>query len=311
MKPSVAVIILTRDEAMHLPRALATVAPFAASVHVIDSGSTDDTVAIARAAGAEVLFHPWKNYADQFRWAMAAIASDAEWIMRLDADEVVAPELARRIISELPRLGAEVTGINTDRRHIFMGRPIRFGGRGALTLLRIIRRGKGRIEQRWMDEHLVVDSGRTVHFGPGLADHNLNDLGYFTDKHNRYATREALDILISRHGLAPQDDGLRSGTSSWHAASKRWLKVNLYNRLPFALSSTGYFLYRYVVLLGFLDGRKGLVYHFLQGYWYRFLVGAKVMELERAVAHIQDKSAMRKELSRLTGLDLGESDERD
>jgi hypothetical protein len=160
------------------------------------------------------------------------------------------------------------------------------------------------IENRWMDEHMVVWGGRTVTFKGGFADHNINDLGFFTDKHNKYATREAIDVLNQRLSLFPRDEALNTESASFQASFKRWVKERVYNRLPFTLSATLYFLWRFIFQLGFLDGRSGLVYHFLQGYWYRFLVGAKLMELERAVAHLSDKSAIRAELTRLTGHNL-------
>ena len=301
------VIILTHNEAMHIERALQSVKSIATEVFVVDSGSTDATVEIARAHGAQVLHHPFVNYAQQFQWALDHAPITAHWVMRLDADEIVEADLAQEIATELPLLPADVAGVNLDRKHIFMGRWVRRGGRYPLRLLRIWRRGQGRIENRWMDEHMVVWGGRTVTFKGGFADHNLNDLSFFTDKHNKYATREAIDVLNQRLGLFARDEALSAGSASLQASFKRWAKERVYNRLPFTLSATLYFVWRYVFQLGFLDGRSGLVYHFLQGYWYRFLVGAKLMELEQAIVGLHDKAAIKKELSRLTGHNLDAS----
>lgn len=302
---TLAVLILTHNESRHLDRCLKVVSSFADQAFVVDSGSTDGTVEIAREHGATVLRHKWKNYADQFQWALDNIETNAEWIMRLDADEVIEPDLAERIRAELPTLPAAVVGVNIDRKHIFMDRWIRHGGRYPLTLLRIFRRGRGRIEQRWMDEHIIVEGGRTVHFAGGFADHNLNDLTFFTDKHNKYATREAIDVLNQRLALSARDVELESDSVSRQAALKRWIKEKVYNRIPFPVSSLGYFLFRYFVQLGFLDGREGLIYHFLQGYWYRFLVGAKLSELERGIAGLEDKGAIIARIEQLTGHKLG------
>lgn len=299
--PTLSVIILTYNESMHIARALESVKAIASEVFVIDSGSKDNTVSLAEANGAQVLHHPFVNYAQQFQWALDNAPITAEWVMRLDADEIIEPDLAQEIAHKLPSLPDDVVGINLDRKHIFMGRWVRHGGRYPLRLLRIWRRGQGRIEQRWMDEHMIVWGGRTVTFKGGFADHNLNDLTFFTDKHNKYATREALDVLNQRLGLFPLDEALNAHSASWQASAKRWAKVKVYNRLPFTVSASLYFLWRYIFQLGFLDGRSGLVYHFLQGYWYRFLVGAKLMELERAIAHLDDKAEICAELSRLTG----------
>lgn len=305
-----AVVILTYNESMHLARSLDSVKNIASEVFVIDSGSIDGTAEIALEFGAQVLVHPFINQAKQFQWALSNAPIKAPWVLRLDADEIIEPDLAQEIASRLPELPAEVTGVNLKRKHIFMDRWVRYGGRYPLLMLRLFRRGKGRIEDRWMDEHITVIDGRTVTFDGGFADHNLNDLTYFTDKHNKYATREAIEVLNQRLGLFIRDDYLNAHSASMQASFKRWAKEQVYNRIPFTVSATLYFLWRYIFQLGFLDGRSGFVYHFLQGYWYRFLVGAKVMEMERAISHLTDKSEICKELSRLTGLKLLPAEER-
>ena len=293
-----AVIILTFNEERHLGRALDAVAPIAREVFVIDSFSTDRTVEIARERGATLLQNRFVNQARQFQWALDNVAITSGWVMRLDADEIVEPDLAAEIKDKLGSLPADVQGVVLRRKHIFMGRWIRHGGRYPLRLLRIWRRGAARIEDRWMDEHMVLSHGRMVTFSGGFADHNLNDLTFFTQKHNSYATREAIDVLAARHGLSPTDPlPIRPTQTGW----KRLIKQRVYNRLPFPVGPVAYFLYRYVAQAGFLDGRAGLVYHCLQGFWYRFLVEAKVAELERALAGIGDSEAMLAELSQRTG----------
>ncbi len=299
---SLAVIILTYNEERHIERALASVAEIATEVFVVDSFSSDRTVELARAHGAAVLQNRFVNYAKQFQWAIDNAPITASWIMRLDADEVIEADLAARIRDELPRLDNEVVGINLKRKHIFLGRWIRHGGRYPLLLLRIWRRGHGRIEDRWMDEHMILSGGRTVTFDGGFADHNLNDLTFFTDKHNKYATREAIDVINERRHLFARDVDLITEEGSRQAAIKRWIKERLYNRIPYQISAPAYFLFRLIFQLGFLDGKEGLVYHGLQGLWYRFLVGAKVQELDAAIAHLDNPTEMRAELRRLTGL---------
>ncbi|MFB9265482.1 glycosyltransferase family 2 protein [Bradyrhizobium erythrophlei] len=299
---SLAVIILTYNEERHILRVLASIAGIATEVFVIDSFSSDRTVELARTHGATVLQNKFVNYAKQFQWAIDNAPITASWIMRLDADEVIEADLAANIRDELPRLGNEVVGINLKRKHIFLGRWIRHGGRYPLLLLRIWRRGHGRIEDRWMDEHMILSGGRTVTFDGGFADHNLNDLTFFTDKHNKYATREAIDVINERRHLFRRDVDLIAEEGSRQAAIKRWIKERVYNRIPYQISAPAYFLFRLIFQLGFLDGKEGLVYHGLQGLWYRFLVGAKVQELEAAIAHLDDPAEMRAELRRLTGL---------
>jgi glycosyltransferase involved in cell wall biosynthesis len=299
-KPSIAVVILTFNESIHLPRALDHIRAFAREVFVIDSYSTDDTVGLAKAGGAQVLEHPFQNYARQFEWALANAPITSDWVMRLDADEIIEADLAGEIVATLPTLPADVTGVNLNRKTIFQGRFIRHGGRYPLTLLRIWRRGKARIEDRWMDEHMYLTEGRTVTFKGGFSDHNLYDLTFFTAKHNSYASREALDALNQRLRLFEPQLALASASTAKQARVKRFLKESVYNKLPFEISATLFFLYRYVLQLGFLDGRPGLIYHVLQGFWYRFLVGSKLRELEQAVKGAKSDDEIRSAVARLT-----------
>jgi glycosyltransferase involved in cell wall biosynthesis len=306
----ICVVILTRNEGVHIERAIRSLSALTAQVCVVDSFSTDGTVEIACAAGARVTQYRFVNYAQQFQWALDNLPIDAEWVMRLDADETLTPELVEEIRRRLPELPPDVTGVNLKRRHIFLGRWVKHGGRYPLTLLRIWRGGAARIEQRWMDEHMVLLHGRAVTFEHDFSDHNLNDLTFFTDKHNKYATREAIDVLMKRYSLGEEDEALMRQSASLQAAAKRWIKERVYNRAPLWLGPLGYFLYRYFIQLGFLDGREGLVYHFLQGFWYRFLVGAKVLEFDRALHPLADREARLAALARLTGYALADLERR-
>jgi len=303
-RETVSVIILTYNESLHIARAIESVRAFSDEVLVVDSFSSDDTCEIARRRGALVVQHAFVNQAKQFQWALDNLPITGNWTMRLDADEIIEADLAEQINTQLPTLDPQITGINFKRKHIFMGRWVRHGGRYPLKMLRLWRTGQGRIEDRWMDEHISVAQGRTITLEGGFADHNLHDLTFFTHKHNQYATREAIEVINSRLALFAVRHELNEGQSSFQARLKRVVKNRLYNRVPFTLSSTAYFLWRYLIQLGFLDGRSGLVYHLLQGYWYRFLVGAKVLELETAIAHLNDKEAIIRELSKLTGHNL-------
>jgi glycosyltransferase involved in cell wall biosynthesis len=303
-KANLAVIILTHNESIHLRRAIEHVAPIAKEIFVIDSCSTDGTPELAKGLGAVVIEHPFQNYAKQFQWAMDNAPVTTEWVMRLDADEIVEPDLAAEIVRRLPELPPEVTGVNLNRKTIFQGKFIRHGGRYPLMLLRIWRRGKARIEDRWMDEHMYLTEGQAVSFRGGFADCNLMDLTFFTDKHNRYASREALDVLNQRlHLFGPRVE-LTTVSTARQAKFKRFFKEKVYNRIPFELSTFAYFLYRYVIQLGFLDGREGLVYHILQGFWCRFLIGAKIRELEQAVRHASSPEEVHAALTQLTRMRL-------
>lgn len=300
----ITVIILTYNEERHIARAIASILPISKYVFVIDSFSTDKTVEIAKNCGAQVLLNKFINQAKQFNWALENVHIETKWVMRLDADEIIESDLVQEIKTKLPILHNDIVGINLKRKHIFMNRWVRYGGRYPLKILRIWRQGHGKIEDRWMDEHTLVWGGSITTFEGGFSDHNLNNLTFFIEKHNKYATREAIDVLNQKLNLFPRTHKLNINNSSIQLSFKRLIKENVYNKLPFTLSSTLYFLWRYIFKLGFLDGRSGLVYHFLQGWWYHFLVGAKIMELERAIAHLENKEAICEELSKITGYNI-------
>lgn len=304
MRHRLCVVILTFNEGLHIARAIASIKAISDEIFVIDSYSSDDTVMMARSLGACVVQRAFVNQAEQFNWALDNLEMSSEWILRLDADEIIEPDLAANILRVLPALSDDVAGICFKRKHIFMGRWVRHGGRYPLTMLRLWRKGCGRVEARWMDEHVIVWSGKTITLEGGFCDHNLKDLNYFIDKHNKYATREAIQVLGQRYGFLREDKSLTVESAPRQAAVKRYIKERVYNQMPFTLSALLYFLWRYFFQLGFLDGRSGLVYHFLQGYWYRFLVGAKIMELEQAIRHLTEKDDIVREISRLTGYKL-------
>lgn len=299
-KPDLTVVILTFNEAHHIERAIASVRAIARSILVVDSFSSDDTVRLARNAGARVVQHRFTSHAAQLQWALDHGGIATGWTLRLDADEVIEADLARGIADALPSLAADVTGVLLNRKHVFMGRWIRHGGRYPLWLLRLWRTGAGRVEPRWMDEHVVVDHGRAIRLAGGFADANRGDLTFFTAKHNDYASREAVAVLAARHALFDTAPAALAG----QARRKRMIKTKVYDRLPLWAGPAGYFLYRYVVQRGFLDGRAGLIYHGLQGFWYRFLVAAKVAEWTPQLAACRSREDRLMCLARLSGLPI-------
>lgn len=287
------VIILTHNEEKHIARCLNSLRPVTAQIFIVDSFSTDRTVEIAQAMGAVVVQNPWSTYAVQFNFGINHTPFKSTWLMRMDADEYILPELAEEINQRLPALQPAVTGIYVKRRVMFMDRWIRHGGYYPIWLLRLWRQGQGICEQTWMDEHIKLggpaDSPpQTIEFNHDLVDHNLNNLTWWTQKHNNYATREVIDLLNIRYNF---DETVRVTPRLFGAQEerKRYLKEK-YASLPLFTRPIIYFLFRYIGQLGFLDGRKGFVWHFLQGLWYRFLVDAKLMEVYNHTGH--DKQAI-------------------
>lgn len=275
-------LVITLNEAIHIERCLQSLQGLCDRVLVVDSGSSDDTAAICRRLGGEVVVHPFVTHAGQVNVGLDMLGEpDGSWVLRIDADEYLDPRQHDMLRDRIAAAPIGVAGFELRRHIIFLGRRLRWGGLEPNPQLRLWRLGRGRSEQRWMDEHVVVD-GDVRATQIDLFDENLNSISWWTDKHNRYASREAVQIL-----LANADTGKASATDQGRLgripAIKRLIKERIYNRIPLALRAFLYFSLRYVVLLGFLDGVPGLFFHFLQGCWYRLLVDAKVLEIRQRV----------------------------
>lgn len=276
------VIILTYNEEIHIARCIENVLPIARDIFIIDSYSTDRTLEIAsRYERVRILQNRWENsYARQFNWGLEHAHITTEWVLRLDADEYLLPELIDELRKKLPGMPTDVSGLTFNLRHIFMGRWVR-RGTYPVTLLRVFRNGKGKCEQRLMDEHIQLTDGRVVQMEHDFCDHNLNDLSWFCHKHVNYAIREATDLLdieldLTGAALADADRDI-----SHQAGKKRHMK-HRYARQPLFWRSMAYFCYRYFVRGAFLEGKEGFIWSFLQGWWYRTLVDAKVYEIKKA-----------------------------
>jgi len=285
---SITVQILTYNEEQHIERAINSVKSFASQVVVIDSFSTDKTVELAQSMGAIVLQNVWQNnHARQFNWGLDNAPITGEWIMRLDADEYVTPELAEEIKNRFNQIEPNVNGIYMRRRIHFLGKWMKHGATYPMWILRLWRTSYGRCENRWMDEHIVLSSGETTRFDHDFVDDNLNSLTWWTTKHNQYASREAADLLNLKYNFMASD--IRVEHDKEQAMLKRWLKENVYSKMPLFIRPFFYFFYRYFIRLGFVDGWRGLQWNFLQGLWYRFLVDAKVYEVESKIREKRDK----------------------
>lgn len=279
MRLPISVIILTYNEEKNIRLALESVCGWVQDIFLVDSFSTDGTLDIARKFGAQIFQNPWMNYATQLNWALEHLPLTTEWVMRLDADEQVMLELMNELKDNLPLVAQEVSGLYVKRRVYFMGRWIRRGGYYPTWLLRIWRRGHCRCEARWMDEHMKLEKGNTLFLQNDIVDDNKNNLHWWINKHNSYATREAIDILNMKYHILQYDE-ISANMMGTQEERKRWLK-NVYVRLPLFFRAFLYFIYRYLIKLGILDGKEGLIWHFLQGFWYRFLVDAKIYEVEK------------------------------
>ena len=283
------VVILTKNEERNLRKCIESFRCIAKRFVIVDSFSTDKTELLCNdldkelrkiGSGLDFYKNKWVDYATQLNWGLTMTNITTEWSMRMDADEELTEDLADEINSGLDALPADINGVILRRRLIFMGRWIKHGGRYPEFLLRILRTGKAYCEHKIMDEHMILSEGRAVTFRHDLIDNNQKDLEWWTAKHNWYSSREVLDHQMTSENRT--DRSLESsGRSTAQAALKRRIKNSGYYRLPKFMRAHLYFIYRYYFKLGFLDGREGKIFHFLQAYWYRFLVDAKMYQCEK------------------------------
>ena len=293
-------IILTYNEEIHIRRCLENVCPISKKVYVIDSPSTDHTVDICKEFdNVEVVTHQYPgNQAAQFNWAVDNMKVDTEWVLRLDADEYLTPELIDELREKLPTIGEDVTGVEFKRRHIFMGRWVKHGIYPVI-MMRMFRNGCGRYDNRLMDEHMILTKGKSIVFDHDFCDHSLINISDYCSKHINYAAREAAMVLDEAYGLM---DHAVSKEGLGKQAQEKHRKKGLYNRLPIFWRSFAYFIYRYIVKGGFLDGKEGFLFAFIQGWWYRTMVDAKILEAKRACG--DDVEKMREYVSHVLGVKL-------
>lgn len=284
-KLDLSVIILTGNEEIHIRRCLDRICDIAKEVFIIDCFSTDATVQIAKEYPEVcVLQHAWVNYATQFNWGLDNAPIRTKWVLRLDADEYLEDDLKARMRRELPAMDEEVSAIDIRLKHVFLGKVIK-GGTGKKYMTRIFRYGKAKSEVRQMDEHIQVTEGKKMLWEEAFCDDNLNNLTWWTTKHNGYSIREAVDLLDVEFDLS----GIKTdGTIGEQALTMRKNKLR-YAKMPLFLRSAAYFFYRYFFKGGFLEGSEGFIWCFLQGWWYRTLVDAKIYEIKKACGNDKER----------------------
>jgi len=284
----VAVIVLTYNEEINIAQALDSVAGWANEIFVLDSFSTDRTLDIARPYGCHITQHRFENYARQRNFALDELPIRSAWILFLDADEWL-PDALKREISTTLAAAPAINGFYLNRRLMWMGRWVRRGYYPS-WILRLFRRGKGRCEDREVNEHLIVE-GATAQLHEDFIHADRKGVTDWIEKHNRYATLEAQTLLAVKHASDYQEiDARLSGTQ---AQRKRWLRHRVWNRMPPLIRPFLYFFYRYVVKGGFLDGREAFIFHFLQALWFPMLIDIKYLELKLGVSKGTDAAGQR------------------
>jgi glycosyltransferase involved in cell wall biosynthesis len=274
-KVPVTVLVLTHNEAANIAGCLKSVG-WAAETFVVDSGSQDRTVEIAESFGAKVITHPFAGYAAQRNWALENLPFSHDWILMLDADELVPQALAEEIARVVADNRQDFDGYYIKRRFFFLGRWLSHGGLHPTWILRLFRRGRGRAENRPLNEHIVVE-GKAGYLDQAFDHQDQRPLADWISKHNRYAELEAEEFLQEKYrgGYA---DTIQVRFSGKQAERKRWIKLKVWNRLPLLVRPFIFFFRNYFLKRGFLDGRPGFIYHVLWSFWVRFLIDVKIIE---------------------------------
>lgn len=268
-------IIMTMNESKNIENCINSINCIAKRILVIDSGSTDGTVEIAKNLNAEIYHHEFTNYASQFNWALDNTKIETTWVLRIDADERLTDSLCKEAEEAMSRHKLDdVNGIILKLKVFFLGKFIRHGGVYPFRKMMIFKNGIGRIEIRNMDEHTVLKYGRTIELNNDGLHYDFKNLNHWINKHNWYATREMQDYYEMNFGN-------KSNEISDKKIINTRQKKNKYYKLPKFFRAGLLFVYRYIFRLGFLDGKEGLILHFLQSFWYRFLVDAKIFEQEK------------------------------
>lgn len=279
---TLAVIILTYNEEANLAQALDSVAGWANEHFILDSNSTDRTLEIARPYGCHIAQNKFEDFAKQRNHALDHLPITSEWVLFLDADEWL-PDSLKKEITSLIATSPEENGFYIKWRLIWMQHWIR-RGYYPFWILRLFRYGKARCEDRSVNEHLIVE-GKTGRLRNDFIHEDRKGVTDWIAKHNGYATREAMELLNTRSALDYQEIDVRLfGTQ---AQRKRWLRYRVWNHMPPLVRPFFYFFYRYVLRGGFLDGRAGFIYHFLQALWYPMLIDIKYLEMRVSLSGVK------------------------
>lgn len=297
-------IILTFNEQMHLPKLLQSIESLEAPVFVLDSGSTDATLSICKQHGIITAFHPFQNHPKQWNFALKSFEIKTPWVICLDADQQVSPELLLRLKNFDEQTFLDVNGIYFNRKNYFKGRWIKHGGYFPFYLLKMFRFGVGFSDLNENMDHRFIVPGKTIIWKDAyLREENLkeNKISFWIDKHNRYsdlAAHEEVERLqkLRQQTLKPKFGGTPDERTAW--LKSLWWKLPRYWRPAL------YFFYRMFFQFGFLDGKTGIIFHFLQGFWFRLMVDVKIDELMSDEKPVQ-KSTEQQRLTRNSAIRFG------
>lgn len=272
MRTDISVIIITYNEESNIGFALKSVCGWAKNVFVVDSFSSDGTVGVCKTYDCDVVQNPFVTEFSQRNWTLTNLPITSEWIFFLDADEWM-PSQLKDEIDEVIQRSPEENGFMLRWRFIWMGKWVK-RGYYPKWLTRLVRRDKARWEIRHINPHLVVDgpTGRVKH---DFIHENRKGLRDWSEKHVRYALREAEELVA----VQMDSQNLTARLFGSQAQRVRWIRLNVYNRLPIIFRASCYFIYRAAIRGGFLDGWQALVFHFLHAFWCPLLIDLFYLEL--------------------------------
>lgn len=279
-KAPVSVIILTYNEEVNIRACLESAKDLTDEIFIVDSFSTDRTLEIAREYTEKIYQNAWVHWAHQRNWALDNLPLNTDWVLFLDADERLTPELCQEIAETLAgKDNPLVQGYYIKRNFYFLGRWLKHGGYKADYILRLLKKTQARSVGSGAREYVTI-TGEIGRLQSPMLHEDKKELSFWIDKHNKLATLESQELL--------RWDNKKDLTNKAPATQKRkiehgfkiWLREKVWVRMPLFIRPLFYFVYRYIVQLGFLDGKEGLIYCFLHGLWYPFLVDAKYLELK-------------------------------
>lgn len=273
---SVVVIILTFNEEANISYALDSVKEWANEIYVLDSYSTDKTVQLVKEYGIKVFENEFEDFGKQRNYALENLPINSEWVFFLDADEWL-PELLKNEIDELIEGNPIENGFYLKWRLMWMGSWVR-RGYYPTWVLRLFRYGKAICGDRSVSEHLIID-GETAYLENDFIHEDRKGVADWISKHNDYSSREAKELIRNRDDINYKD--INADLFGTQAQRKLWVRYKVWERLPLLVRPFLYFFYRYFLRGGFLDGRAGFTYNFLQGLWFPMLTSIKYLELKR------------------------------
>ena len=276
LKSDITAIILTYNEEKHVERCILSIKEIVKKIIVVDSFSNDNTVDIAKKNNAEIFKNNFVNQSRQVNWALKNIKFSTKWILRIDADEILTDELKKKISAKINSENYEISGISFNRKVRFFKKDINFGGVSPHKTLRLWQADKGKCEEAWMDEQIIVN-GKVQHINEYLIDSNLNDFSWWLEKHKKYAIREAINFLINKknmnQSMQPEDQ----------SKINKYYKLKFYYKLPIFIRPFLLFIYNYFLKLGFLSSWQGLIFYFFQVLWFRLMVDFNIRQIEKII----------------------------